>query len=204
MDNVTFHSELSIIGKSYLALGIFGITCNLIDLAAIPLLKDDSPLKNPFYFFMLNLCIADLLCLTGLACYTGLTFCRVDAFLTTFLQRFFGFLIDANYYSSGWFHFLISLSRFLVFGEYSGVFMVRKQSKQIVPLANNRSGNLEIKLFVQCLISSSIYCASATSFAIFAQINQLPNTMLLVAHLLWILDHMNNSILFLLMDKDLR
>uniref|UniRef100_A0A915KXC0 Uncharacterized protein n=1 Tax=Romanomermis culicivorax TaxID=13658 RepID=A0A915KXC0_ROMCU len=59
MDNGTFRSELSIIGKSYLALGILGISCNLMDLEAILLLKEDSPLKNPFYFFMVNLCIAD-------------------------------------------------------------------------------------------------------------------------------------------------
>uniref|UniRef100_A0A915I9V5 Vinculin n=1 Tax=Romanomermis culicivorax TaxID=13658 RepID=A0A915I9V5_ROMCU len=277
MDNSTFHSELSIIGKSYLALGIFGISCNLIDLAAILLLKEDSPLKNPFYFFMVNLCIADTLCLSGLACYTGLAFCGPKIFHTDFLQRFFSFVIDTSYYSSGWFHFLISFSRLLVFGRYDKLSksaiesllqaaldwladpralrggvgekslrrileymeriaaralpddsyqirracsdinsmtdslcelrqnkQVRKQSQQIAFVSNNLSRKLEIKLFIQCFVSSCVYCGAATLFAIFSQINTLPDTLLLVAHLVWILDHMNNSLVYLLIDNDLR
>uniref|UniRef100_A0A915HSV4 Uncharacterized protein n=1 Tax=Romanomermis culicivorax TaxID=13658 RepID=A0A915HSV4_ROMCU len=79
----------------------------------------------------------------------------------------------------------------------------RKQSQQIAFTSNNLSRKLEIKLFIQCFLWSCVYCGVVTLFAVFLQINTLPDRLLLVAHLVCILDHMNNSLAYLSIDNDL-
>lgn len=58
-----------IIGPSYFITGLFGISLNVI---AAFLMAKDPEMRNPTYFYMINLCIADAMTLIPLNVYAGL------------------------------------------------------------------------------------------------------------------------------------
>uniref|UniRef100_A0A915JBS0 G-protein coupled receptors family 1 profile domain-containing protein n=1 Tax=Romanomermis culicivorax TaxID=13658 RepID=A0A915JBS0_ROMCU len=54
-----FDIVLFAVGSTYLIVGIAGVIFNMLD--AVAIILDRALLNNPFYYFILHLCIADTL-----------------------------------------------------------------------------------------------------------------------------------------------
>uniref|UniRef100_A0A915J5A1 7TM GPCR serpentine receptor class x (Srx) domain-containing protein n=1 Tax=Romanomermis culicivorax TaxID=13658 RepID=A0A915J5A1_ROMCU len=81
---------------------------------------------------------------------------------------------------------------------------LRSQSSRALSLGNTQGQRLEFKLFVQCAISGGFYVGEGVMFAIFTRFPSLPSWLMFISHMLWVLDHVNNSLVYLILNAKLR